>query len=66
MVLLRGMISARGFGWGLQQDAIVRPYQTELFPTLVFPEPEDRNPPIGVMGPIRGEDVLIEMRAAKR
>ena len=29
MVLLRGMISARGF------DAIVWPYQTELFPTLL-------------------------------
>ncbi len=31
-----------------------------------FPKPEDRNPPIGVMGPIRGQDVLIEIRAANR
>lgn len=31
-----------------------------------FPEPEDRNPPIGLMGPIKGHDVIVELRDAIR
>jgi len=31
-----------------------------------FPEPEDRTPPIGVMGPVKGQDVWVEVRAATR
>ena len=31
-----------------------------------FPAPEDRNPPIGVLGPIKGQDIWVELQEASR
>lgn len=31
-----------------------------------FPKPKDRQPPLGMMGPIKGHDIAVELRAVAR